>query len=152
MEKKDNKREIAQALFVHSRMTQKDIAIKLEVSEQTVSRWAKADHWDEMKTNMMSGKQEMMRRLMLEFKKLQDTIEASPSGVATPAQADVRRKLMADIRDLESKYPVSQVVQVAMDFCDFLKPIDFQLATRVSEYFNAFIDEQIEKQKWQRSE
>ena len=41
MEKNDNKRQIARTLFVQGGMTQKEIASKLEVTEQTISRWAK---------------------------------------------------------------------------------------------------------------
>lgn len=149
MEKNDNKRQIARTLFVQGGMTQKEIASKLEVTEQTISRWAKKDHWDELKKNVMSGKQEILRSLYTELQKLQTIIEED-GGVADSKQADIRRKLITDIRQLETRYSVSQTVQVGMDFCEFLKEIDFELAGKISQYFQAFIDEQIEKQKWQK--
>jgi transposase len=149
MEKNDNKRQIARTLFVQGGMTQKEIASKLEVTEQTISRWAKKDHWDELKKNLMSGKQEILRSLYTELQKLQTIIEEN-GGVADSKQADIRRKLITDIRQLETRYSVSQTVQVGMDFCEFLKEIDFELAGKISQYFQAFIDEQIEKQKWQK--
>ena len=149
MEKNDNKRQIARTLFVQGGMTQKEIASKLEVTEQTISRWAKKDHWDELKKNLMSGKQEILRSLYTELQKLQTIIEEN-GGVADSKQADIRRKLITDIRQLETRYSVSQTVQVGMGFCEFLKEIDFELAGKISQYFQAFIDEQIEKQKWQK--
>lgn len=149
MEKNDNKRQIARTLFVQGGMTQKEIASKLEVTEQTISRWAKKDHWDELKKNVMSGKQEILRSLYTELQKLQTIIEEN-SGVADSKQADIRRKLITDIRQLETRYSVSQTVQIGMDFCEFLKEIDFDLAGKISRYFQSFIDEQIEKQKWQK--
>lgn len=149
MEKNDNKRQIARTLFVQGGMTQKEIASKLEVTEQTISRWAKKDHWDELKKNVMSGKQEILRSLYTELQKLQTIIEED-GGVADSKQADIRRKLITDIRQLETRFSVSQTVQVGMDFCEFLKEIDFELAGKISQYFQAFIDEQIEKQKWQK--
>lgn len=149
MEKNENKRQIARTLFVQGGMTQKEIASKLEVTEQTISRWAKKDHWDELKKNLMSGKQEILRSLYTELQKLQTIIEEN-GGVADSKQADIRRKLITDIRQLETRYSVSQTVQVGMDFCEFLKEIDFELAGKISQYFQAFIDEQIEKQKWQK--
>lgn len=149
MENNDNKRQIARTLFVQGGMTQKEIASKLEVTEQTISRWAKKDHWDELKKNLMSGKQEILRSLYTELQKLQTIIEEN-GGVADSKQADIRRKLITDIRQLETRYSVSQTVQVGMDFCEFLKEIDFELAGKISQYFQAFIDEQIEKQKWQK--
>ena len=149
MEKNDNKRQIARTLFVQGGMTQKEIASKLEVTEQTISRWAKKDHWDELKKNLMSGKQEILRSLYTELQKLQTIIEEN-GGVADSKKADIRRKLITDIRQLETHYSVSQTVQVGMGFCEFLKEIDFELAGKISQYFQAFIDEQIEKQKWQK--
>ena len=149
MEKNDNKRQIARTLFVQGGMTQKEIASKLEVTEQTISRWAKKDHWDELKKNLMSGKQEILRSLYTELQKLQTIIEEN-GGVADSKKADIRRKLITDIRQLETRFSVSQTVQVGMDFCEFLKEIDFELAGKISQYFQAFIDEQIEKQKWQK--
>ncbi|MBR5237461.1 MAG: putative DNA-binding transcriptional regulator [Paludibacteraceae bacterium] len=149
MEKNDNKRQIARTLFVQGGMTQKEIASKLEVTEQTISRWAKKDHWDELKKNVMSGKQEILRSLYTELQKLQTIIEEN-GGVADSKQADIRRKLITDIRQLETRYSVSQTVQIGMDFCEFLKEIDFDLAGKISRYFQSFIDEQIEKQKWQK--
>ena len=149
MEKNDNKRQIARTLFVQGGMTQKEIASKLEVTEQTISRWSKKDHWDELKKNVMSGKQEILRNLYTELQKLQSIIEEN-GGVADSKQADIRRKLITDIRQLETRYSVSQTVQIGMDFCEFLKEIDFDLAGKISRYFQSFIDEQIEKQKWQK--
>ena len=149
MEKNENKRQIARTLFVQGGMTQKEIASKLEVTEQTISRWAKKDHWDELKKNVMSGKQEILRSLYTELQKLQTIIEEN-GGVADSKQADIRRKLITDIRQLETRYSVSQTVQIGMDFCEFLKEIDFDLAGKISRYFQSFIDEQIEKQKWQK--
>ena len=43
---KDNIKEIAQILFLQNKLSQKEIAEKLEVSQQTVTRWAKAGTWD----------------------------------------------------------------------------------------------------------
>lgn len=149
MEKNDNKRQIARTLFVQGGMTQKEIASKLEVTEQTISRWSKKDHWDELKKNVMSGKQEILRSLYSELQKLQNIIETQ-GGVADSKQADIRRKLITDIRQLETRYSVSQTVQIGMDFCEFLKEIDFELAGKISKYYQSFIDEQIEKQKWQK--
>jgi predicted transcriptional regulator len=149
MERNDNKRQVARTLFVHGKMTQKEIAAKLEVTEQTVSRWAKKDHWDELKRNMLTGKQEILRSLYAELQILQAEIEKS-KRYADSKTADIRRKLITDIRQLETKYSISQTVQIAMDFCEFLKVIDLDLASKMSEYFRAFINEQMDKQKWQK--
>ena len=146
MERNDNKRQVARTLFVHGKMTQKEIANKLEVTEQTISRWAKKDHWDELKRNIITGKQEILRSLYAELEKLHSSIK----GFADSKTADIRRKLITDIRQLETQYSISEAVQIGIDFCEFLKIIDKDFAVKVNDYYRAFINEQLEKQKWQK--
>lgn len=148
MERNDNKRQVARTLFVHGKMTQKEIASKLEVTEQTISRWAKKDHWDDLKRNIISGKQEILRSLYAELEALQGGI--GKGRYADSKTADIRRKLITDIRQLETQYSISEAIQIGMDFCDFLKIIDNDFAAKVTDYYRAFINEQLEKEKWQK--
>lgn len=151
MEKNNsNKREIAQILFLQGKLQKKDIALKLDVSVQSIARWAKEDNWDSLKKNLLTGKRQRLSELYDELAEFNRMIQEKEGyKIANSKEADARRKLINDIRDLESRYNIAQTTQVAMDFCDFLKPLDSDLAQKVVDYFNAFINEQIEKQKWQ---
>lgn len=147
---KNNNRELAQVLFLQGGMQKKDIAEKLGVSQQTITTWAKADNWDALKKNLLTGKQQILAQLYDELEEFNRMIkEKDDYKVATSREADARRKLIKDIKDLETKYNIAQTTQVAMDFCEFLKPVDYNLAQSMVEYFNAFIQDQVEKQKWQ---
>ncbi len=147
---KNNNRELAQVLFLQGGMQKKDIAEKLGVSQQTITTWAKADNWDALKKNLLTGKQQILAQLYDELEEFNRMIkEKEDYKVATSREADARRKLIKDIKDLETKYNIAQTTQVAMDFCEFLKPVDYNLAQSMVEYFNAFIQDQVEKQKWQ---
>ena len=148
MERNENKREVARTLFVHGKMTQKEIATKLEVTEQTISRWAKKDHWDDLKRNIRCGKQEILRSLYAELEALQGAVEKGK--YADSKTADIRRKLITDIRQLETQYSIDATVQIGIDFCEFLKNIDKDFAIKVSDYYHAFINEQLDKRKWQK--
>lgn len=147
---KTNKREIAQILFLQGGLQKKDIAQKVGVSVQTITNWAREDHWDSLKKNLLTGKKQRLSELYDELEEFNRMIrEKKGYKIATSREADARRKLIHDIQDLESRYNIAQITQVAMDFCDFLKPLDPTLAQTVVEYFSAFVNEQIEKQKWQ---
>lgn len=147
---KNNKRELAQILFLQGGLQKKDIALKMGVSVQTISNWAREDNWESLKKNLLTGKRQRLSELYDELAEFNRMIQDKTGyKVATSKEADARRKLINDIKDLESKYNIAQISQVAMDFCDFLKPIDYDFAQRACEYFSAFINEQIEKQKWQ---
>ncbi len=149
--KPDNKREIAQILYLQGNLPKKDIADKVGVSAQTITKWAAEDKWDSLKKNLLTGKKQRLSELYDELAEFNRMI-ADKEGykVATSKEADARRKLITDIKELESKYSIAQTTQIAIDFCEFLKPIDLALAQRVAMLLQAFINELIDKQKWQQ--
>lgn len=149
--KTDNKREIAQILYLQGNLPKKDIADKVGVSAQTITKWAAEDKWDSLKKNLLTGKKQRLSELYDELAEFNRMI-ADKEGykVATSKEADARRKLITDIKELESKYSIAQTTQIAIDFCEFLKPIDLALAQRVAMLLQAFINELIDKQKWQQ--
>lgn len=144
-----DKRQIAQTLFLNGQSF-KDIAATLGVNEHTVSRWAKAANWEALKTNLLTGKQQRLSELYNELKEFNRMI-ADKQGykVADAREADARRKLITDIRDLESSFSIAQAVTIGQDFCDFVKALDYDLAKKVVDYYHAFLNDQIEKRKWQ---
>ena len=65
---RQQQREVAQLLYLSGSLRQKEIALKLGVSENTVSRWAKADNWDTLKTNLLTAKKQRLSELYNELK------------------------------------------------------------------------------------
>lgn len=144
-------REVAKVLFMQG-YTQKEIAGKITVSEQTISKWAKAYHWDNLKKNLVNSKSERLSELYDELMAFNLMIKNRKEGYRFPnsKEADVRRKLIRDIADLERKYNIGQTTTIARDFITFCRDIDFDFAKKANEYFDLFINHQIEKQKWQK--
>lgn len=144
-------REVAKVLFMQG-YTQKEIAGKIAVSEQTISKWSKSDHWDNLKKNLVNSKSERLSELYDELAAFNTMIKIRPEGLRFPnsKEADVRRKLIRDIADLERKYNIGQTTTIARDFITFCRDIDFDFAQKANEYFDLFINHQIEKQKWQK--
>lgn len=69
--------------------------------------------------------------------------------VATSKEADARRKLIMDIKALEGKCSISQTTSIGMEFCEFVKTADADIAPKVVDLYNAFINKTIENAKWQ---
>lgn len=143
--------EPAKILFLEG-YTQKEIASKLKTTEVTISRWAKVGNWDNLKKNLVVSKTERIGELYAELTEFQKAIKDRPIGArfATSKEADVRRKLIRDISDLERKYNIGQTTVIARDFVNFCRDIDFEFAKKANEYFDLFINHQIDKQKWQK--
>lgn len=147
---KQQQREIAQLLYLNGGLMKKDIAVKLGVSEQTISRWAKLDNWEVLKTNLLTSRKQRLSELYEELREFNRMIaEKAGYKVASSKEADARRKLITDIKELETRYSLSHTITIGQDFCEFVKTIDEPLANRVLEMFNAFINQKIEENKWQ---
>lgn len=144
-------REVAKVLFMQG-YTQKEIAAKINVSEQTISKWSKTDHWDNLKKNLVNSKTERLSELYDELMALNAMIKTREEGSRFPnsKEADIRRKLIRDIADLERKYNIGQTTVIARDFITFCRDIDFDFSQKANDYFDLFINHQIEKQKWQK--
>ena len=141
---------VAQLMFIEGGQAQKEIAARLGVSEQTICRWAKAGQWDALRANLLTSRRRRLAELYAELEEFNRMVaEKEGYKVASSKEADARRKLIADIKELEDKYSVAQISTVAMDFCDFVRTVDDTLAGRVMELFNEFISKQMEERKWQ---
>jgi hypothetical protein len=145
--------EVAKVLFMQG-YQKKEIALKLGVSEQSLVRWARDDHWDNLKKNLVNSKTERLSELYDELAAFNLMIKSREEGCRFPnsKEADVRRKLIRDIADLERKYNIGQTTVIARDFIVFCKDIDFEFAKQANEFFDLFINHQIEKQKWQATQ
>lgn len=145
-------REVAKILFMQGYL-QKEVAAKLSVSVQTISKWSRDDHWDNLKKNLVNSKTERLSELYDELAAFNAMIKSREEGFRFPTskEADIRRKLIRDIADLEQKYNIGQTTVIARDFVSFCKDIDFEYAQKSNEMFDMFINHLIEKQKWQKA-
>lgn len=146
---KDNIKEVAQMLFLQNQLTQKEIAEKLGVSAQSVTRWAKDGGWDNLRKNLLTSKSHRLSELYDELEEFNRMIrDKEKYKVATSSEADARRKLVSDIKALEGQCSIAQITTTGMEFCEFVKTAAPEMATRVMELFNAFVNKSIETAKW----
>ena len=61
--KKDQERELAKILYTQQRMSQKDIALKVGVTEKTITKWKTEGNWDKLKESLLITKDSQIRML-----------------------------------------------------------------------------------------
>ena len=61
--KKDQERELAKILYTQQRMSQKDIAAKVGVTEKTITKWKENENWDKLKESLLITKDSQIRML-----------------------------------------------------------------------------------------
>jgi predicted RNA-binding protein len=138
------KKEWAYTLYTKENMViQKQLALKVDVSENTISRWVRDDNWEKYRNNMLLTREEQMQNLLQELVELNESILTKAVGkrYADSKEADVRRKIIKDIKDLETKANLSEIIQVSTRFTKWLSTFNLEKAKEVSDLLNSFIKE-----------
>lgn len=146
---KKNIEELARILYLQG-YVQKDIAERLEVSEVSVSNWKKKGCWDNLKTNLLNSRHERLGELYNELAEFNRMVkEKDGYKICDSKEADARRKLIADISELERKYNIGQTISIGRDFVQFAQTVDAALAKQILNMYDAFVNDVIAKAKWQ---
>ena len=144
--KMNEKKEWARLLFIRENFTQKEIASRVGVSEQTLSKWVNKESWEHMRTSLVITKEEQLRRIYDQIAALNNDIASGEERrYATPAQADTINKLAAAARALETDVALADIIEVAKRIINWLRPLDMQKAKDTTELFDAFIKDTAKK-------
>lgn len=143
-----NNRDIARALFL-SDYSQRDIAARLAVTPNTVSRWVRDGAWDTLRDAQRTSKPSVLRDLYTELAALNNTIAARPEGsrFASPQESLTRARLVRNIADLEQRYNIGNAVDIGRDFCSFVAETDFDAARQIVNLWDNFLNHIIATQQ-----
>ncbi len=142
----DQKKEWAKTLYTKEGITiQKQLADKVGVSENTMSRWVRDGEWEKLKNNMLLTREEQMQSLILELVEINAAIKMRDKGerYADSKLADIRRKLIRDIKDLETKAGVAELINSGQRFIKWVSIFDFEKSKEIAELYNSFIKENL---------
>ncbi len=141
----EQKKALAKDIYLLGSFTLEEIASKTGTTRQTVSRWAKADGWDELKAGMTIGREQILKNLYRQINEINSVINDREKGQrhANSKEADILMKLSASIKKMEDDAGISELVSAGMRFGDWLRKIDLDKAKEYVEYWDAFIKDQI---------
>ena len=139
-----DKKGIAKSLYLDGNYTQEEIADKVGTTRQTVSRWVKAENWEEIKASVTITPAQIIAQRNRQIVEINKKINARPDGerFATTQEADALSKLAGSIKKLEADIGVPDCVSVAMRFLSWLRPLDIEAAKQFNNLFDAFIKDQ----------
>lgn len=141
----DQKKALAKDIYLLGSYTLEEIAQKVETTRQTVSRWAKAEGWDELKAGMTIGREQILKNLYRQINEINTNINAREQGQrhASSKEADILMKLSAAIKKMEDDVGISELISSGMRFTDWLRKVDLDKAKDFINYWDAFIKDQI---------
>lgn len=138
------KKEWAQLLFTNGDSTQKDIALKVGVSEKTMCKWVKEGNWEDLRKSLLTTKNEILRNLYNLLDKISTKLKEEES-IGNSKIADMYVKYTAAIKNLETETSIAEIVEVARMFVNWLQNVDPQFALLVLNHFDSFIKERLKR-------
>jgi len=116
------RKDLAKLLFTRGVVgTQKELAERVKVSQQTIVKWVRDGKWEEEKRSLLVVRYEQLARLyrMLERKiKNLEAVEEQGGQISTK-DTDIIVKLTGAIRSLEIEVSVADIIEVFMKFNDW---------------------------------
>ena len=139
------KKEYAGVLYLKDNLTQQEIAEKVGVSRQTLSKWIKAEKWEERKVGITLTREDQISNLHRQVAEINKVIMEREAGkrYATPSEADTLGKLAAAIKKMESDVGIADIISVGMRFINWLRPVDMNKAKEFTGLWDMFIKDSL---------
>lgn len=145
-EERERKKGLAKVLYLQEKnITQKEISERIEVSEKTVSEWIKNEKWEGLRRNILLTRQEQLVMMQDELSELNAFIMNQPEGqrFADFKIAQVRNQLVKNIKDLETKAMLPEMINALTRFLDFVRKENLEEAQLLADYTDLFIKSQL---------
>ncbi|QTE37225.1 hypothetical protein J3L18_29660 [Mucilaginibacter gossypii] len=136
-------KELAKRYFIDDSLSQKEIAAKTGISEKTIGKWVAENDglWEKQKKNLVLTRQEQMSYLLDELSELNAAIRKKPAGqrYADSKEGDVRRKLIKDIKELETKTSKPEAISACIALLNFARTVSLEKAQTLAPIIDGFI-------------
>ena len=122
------RKEWAKLVYLKENVTQQELAERVGVSRNTINKWCR--EWEGLKLNLLQTREERIASTLAQLNELDQSIAAKDEGKRFPttSEADIRRKLTADLEALEQDASVRDIYNVSRDLLDWLKARDLDKA------------------------
>lgn len=143
--KSEQKKQLAKEIYLLGSYTFEEIAQKVGAQRQTISRWAKAGNWDDLKAGMSVTREGILKRMYQHLNNMNAAILEREPGKRQPdtKEADIMVKLAAAIKNMETDVGISDIISVGMRFGEWLRMADLDKAKEYVKLWDLFLKEQI---------
>lgn len=147
-----DKKELAKAYYLQGE-AQKNIALKLSVSQVTVSRWAKDGNWSKLKAGKSITRTELVNKnLELISILLESATDSKQPAIEAARISDQISKLAASIERLDKKTNVVNEIDSFMNFNNWLqkrisfdKSLNQELIKAINKFQDIYVSEKMSK-------
>jgi len=116
----NNKKELARMYYMQGE-TQKAIAEKTDVSEQSISKWVKEEGWEAKRAGANITRPELVKKSLSALNKILDQVYESNDIELIAALPDKLAKCACAIEKLDRKANIVNVIEVFTEFYSWLR-------------------------------
>ncbi|MFK8283502.1 transcriptional regulator [Capnocytophaga canis] len=145
-DEKQRLQEYAKLLYVRENITsQTELAQKVGVTVKTIAQWINDGNWERYKRNLVLTRNEQMALLLEELEELNGVIQNKEEGkrYADYKESNIRRNLIKDIKELETKASVSEAINALTGFLNFMRSQNLEKAQEVSHWVDVYIKDKM---------
>lgn len=147
----EQKKELARMYYMNGD-TQKVIAQKVEVSEQTMSVWVEKEGWAARRAGINVTRPELVNKSLAALNKILDQVYESDNIEMISTLPDKLAKFASAIEKLDKKANIVSTIDVFMAFSKWIqyratfdKEITPELIRAINKYQDLYINEHITK-------
>lgn len=138
----EQKREWAQMLYTKERLSQKEIADRVGVTEKTISNWKQKYEWDALGQSINVTKEVQLKRMYAQLDRLTQAIEDKEENKYPDIkEINTMTQLTNNIQKLETETSVAEIIDVGMKFVNFIRKDDWAMAQSITKLLDAFIQD-----------
>jgi hypothetical protein len=141
--KKETEKEYAKLLFIKHNIDQKEIAIKVKVTEKTLGKWITDGKWREQKRSLIHTRTNIIQKFEEQLERWNAAIESRDGQLASSKEVDLLNKLASGIKKLETEIGVGEIITASMELISFVQTIDFEFSKKLTEYADLYINSKI---------
>lgn len=155
---KAQEKEYAKILYVNERLTNKEIAERVGITEKTIAKWIDTENWLKLRTSLLSTRQANLIRWHNQLEAINVEIEERPDvldskgnlkpnpnkkNIPTSTEADTMSKISSNIQRLETETGLGEYIEVGRKVLTFIQAINLNDAKLLKNYFDEFINNKL---------
>lgn len=136
------RKNLAKNLYVKDGViTQKELAERVKVTENTIGKWVKDGQWESERTSTLLTREQELKRTYRQYTALNDSIEKRGEGANFPTskEADILIKISGAINRLETEVSAQEAIEVLMAVVNFARTDNLTEAKIVMKWADLFI-------------
>lgn len=135
------KKDFARTIYLNEELTHAEIAERVGVKRQTVSRWAGEGNWERYKVSITMTREEQLKNLYLQLAELNNAINGRPEGerFASTAESDTIAKITGSIKKMETDVGLADILSVFKSFVKWLRTYDMARSKEIVPLLDAYV-------------